>query len=404
MKIIIISTGKELLRGIIADTNGAWMAATLDAAGFSVDRILIVDDDLEEMTRTLKKAFSSYDLTIVGGGLGPTDDDLTAEAAALAASIPLKHNESAEMQVRARFERIGREMAEINLKQALLPEGCEVLANPRGTAPGFALDTVSGRAVFLPGPPREMKPMFERYVVAQLPQAENRSRAVLRCFSRGESDVQAALKPLVEKHPDISWSYRATFPELVLTLTGPSEHAVGAARDATLEILGPAVFATEDIDLAAALGKILTEKSLTLATAESCTGGQIGHRITETPGSSAYFRGGIIAYDNDIKANVLGVNREILDTKGAVNQEVVEAMAAGARQVLDADVGIAVSGIAGPTGGTPDKPVGLVHIAVAHPGGIVHGQKTFTGYNRTRVKRISAWTAMWTAFRALKED
>jgi nicotinamide-nucleotide amidase len=212
------------------------------------------------------------------------------------------------------------------------------------------------------------------------------------------------MKPVVKEYPDIRWSYRASFPELCLTLEGPDAQTVKLAGQKVDEALGKAVFAREDINLPTALGKALREKSLTLATAESCTGGQIGHLITETPGSSEYFRGGIIAYNNDIKETLLGVNREILDSKGAVSKEVVLAMAEGVRKSLKADVGIAVSGIAGPTGGTQDKPVGLVHFAASHPNGIEHRQKTFPGYNRSRVKRISAWTAMWVAFRAIMED
>ncbi len=405
MKIGIISTGDELLRGMIADTNAAWMASRLDERGYSVDRIITVGDDLDMLGAVLKDAYNEYELVIVGGGLGPTEDDLTAQAAARAAGCSIVRNEEAAAMVRAVFEHIQRPMAEINLKQADLPEGCTVLTNPNGTAPGFAVGTSRGRAVFLPGVPRELKPMFDQHVLGSLKeQGQARHRAVFRCFGRGESDVQTALAPIAASLPSVRWSYRSTFPEIGVTVSSMSEEDLREAGQSILAELGKSVFAKEEAALPEALGKLLLSRGCTIGTAESCTGGLIGHVITDVAGSSDYFRGGIIAYDNAVKVNTLGVGADLIEANGAVSEPVVKAMAKGVRKTLGVDLGIAVSGIAGPGGGTAEKPVGLVHMAVAHSDGVDHLKRIFHGYDRLRVKRISAWVAMWMAFRVLRED
>ncbi|MCP4678862.1 MAG: CinA family nicotinamide mononucleotide deamidase-related protein [Deltaproteobacteria bacterium] len=403
MKIGIISTGDELLRGMIADTNAAWMASMLDQRGYSVSRITTVGDDMDELSAVLEDAFNEYDLVIVGGGLGPTEDDITAQAAARAAGCPVARNEEAAALVRGAFERIHRPMVEINLKQADLPDGCTVLTNPCGTAPGFAVGTSRGRAVFLPGVPRELKPMFEQHVLEALSE-QGRVRAVFKCFGRGESDIQAALTPIAASFPTVKWSYRSSFPEIGVTVSSSSEEDLRGVRQSILAELGKSVFAEDEIALPEALGRLLLSQGCTIGTAESCTGGLIGHSLTDVAGSSDYFRGGIIAYDNAVKIDQLGVGADLLEARGAVSEPVVKAMAEGVRKTLGVDLGVAVSGIAGPGGGTAEKPVGLVHLAVAHPNGVDHLKRIFHGYGRSRVKRISAWVAMWMAFRALRED
>ncbi len=410
MKIAIISTGDELLRGKIADTNGAWIASKLDERGYMVDRMITVGDDPDALSALFKEAFSEFSLVIVGGGLGPTDDDLTAGAAARAMESTITRSKKAEAQVRAAFQRIQRPMVDINLKQADLPRDCTVLENSSGTAPGFSIDTTGGTAFFFPGVPRELKPMFEKYVLPTLPgRGSATHRSVFKSFGRGESDIQAALKPIVAAFPGVGWAYRSSFPEIGVTVTAPDEETLNRVGDEVRRTLGKNIFAEEDIKLPAALGKALLERGYTLATAESCTGGLIGHSITEVAGSSEYYRGGIVAYDNDVKENTLGVDQAVLEKDGAVSEPVVRAMAEGVRASLKADVGVAVSGIAGPGGGTKEKPVGLVHFAVAHPNGahacrVEHLKRIFHGFDRTRVKQISAWVAMWMAFRALQED
>jgi nicotinamide-nucleotide amidase len=396
MRIGIISTGDELLRGEIPDGNGAWIAAEICARGHAVSRMSVVGDDLDRLTAELSTAFDEFDLLLVGGGLGPTEDDLTARAAARAAGVELVRHSEAEAQVRSAFERLGRRTNPVNLKQADLPAGCRVLPNPLGTAPGFVLDTPgAGTALFLPGVPRELKRMFELHAEQTLPAADSAGRkAVLKCFGMGESDIQAELNELPEIDDAVRLSFRASFPEIRVTIGAPTADHLDRALAAARRALGRAVYATEDIGLPAALGRALAGEGKTIATAESCTGGLIGHSLTEVPGSSTYYRGGLVAYDNEVKVSTLGVGRDLLEAHGAVSAEVASAMATGARRVVGTDLALATSGIAGPDGGSDDKPVGLVYVAVAHGGGVECKRHLFEGYSRSRVKQASAWWAM----------
>jgi nicotinamide-nucleotide amidase len=404
MKIAIISTGDELLRGATVDTNASWIAARLHERGHETSRITVIGDDLPELAAELTRGAAAADLLIVGGGLGPTDDDLTARAAASAFDRPIARVPEAATQVQAAFARLGRPMLEINLKQADLPAGCRVLENLQGTAPGFELDTDRGRAIFLPGVPRELEPMFERHVLPTLP-APDRARhtALLRCFGVGESNIQALLHELTAADPELRIAFRASFLEIGVTLRATTAAALESATARAGELLGRAVFAREEIDLPTAFGRAAAARGVTVATAESCTGGLIGHALTAVPGSSGYYRGGVVAYDNDIKIGLLGVDRALIERHGAVSEQVVTAMAAGARRALDTDLALATSGIAGPDGGTTDKPVGLVQMAVAHRGGVAHREHVFAGFTRERVKRAAAWSVMRMALDILME-
>jgi competence/damage-inducible protein CinA-like protein len=405
MKIGILSTGDELLRGAISDTNAAWMASQIDDLGLTVQQITVVGDDLNALEDALRKGFKKYDLLLVGGGLGPTDDDLTAEAAALAANCIIERNNEAVGQVRHAFERFGRPMVDINLKQADLPKDCIVLENKRGTAPGFMLETESGRTVFLPGVPHELKGMFRHHVLPVLIESSvTRKRLIFKCFGMGESNIQEALRPITVDFPDIRWGYRASFPEIGIMLTSVDGKMLEDAGRRVSKELGPAVFATEQIDLPTVLGHALAAQKKTLATAESCTGGLIGHAMTEVEGSSAYFKGAVVAYANEIKEEILGVRQSTLAECGAVSEEVVRQMAVSVKERFKVDLGLAVSGIAGPGGGTEEKPIGLVHMAVAHADGVDHKRRIFQSYGRSRVKLASAWTAMWMAFDVIRKD
>jgi nicotinamide-nucleotide amidase len=403
MRIAIINTGDELLRGALADSNAAYMAGRLHELGFGVERFVTVGDDLGVLVETYRDAFDKFDLAISSGGLGPTDDDYTAAAVAEALGAPLVRRPEAERCVRAAFERLGREMHEVNLKQALVPEGCDVLDNPNGTAPGFAVRAGRCRAFFLPGPPRELVPMFEAAVVKELPAPKERFVSAFRLFGIGESNVQAQLTGYARAHPELVFGYRAAFPEIGLRIAAPDAASRDAAAAEARRLFGDAIFAEEEIPLAEALGRALSVKGLSLAAAESCTGGLIGHELTQVPGSSAYFKGAVVAYDNEVKTRLLGVGAALLASVGAVSEEVSRAMARGAREALGADVGIATTGIAGPSGGTEAKPVGLVHFAVATRAGEAHLERLFRGYDRTRIKRASAWTAMRLALDAIRE-
>ena len=403
MRIAIINTGDELLRGALADTNAVYMAGRLHELGFQVERCVTVGDDLDILVDTFRAAFSDFELVIASGGLGPTDDDLTATAVSTATGVGLVHRPEAEAVIRARFELIGRRMDAVNLKQALLPEGCDVLDNPNGTAPGFAIRARSCRAFFLPGPPRELRPMFEAAVVPELPAPPPRFVAAFRLFGIGESNVQAALTDYAKAHPELVFGYRAAFPEIGLRVTARDALSRDAAAGEIRRLLGDAIYAEDDISLAAALGAALAAKGLTIAAAESCTGGLIGHELTQVPGASAYFKGAVVAYDNAVKAKLLGVDAALLAAKGAVSEEVARAMARGAREALGAEIAIATTGVAGPSGGTEEKPVGLVHFAVAWARGERHVERRFQGWDRTMIKRSSAWTAMRLALDAVRE-
>ncbi len=406
MKTAIISTGDELLRGVVADTNAAWMAGRLFERGLRVERIEVVGDDMEALEAVFREAFSKYDLIFVGGGLGPTGDDMTAQAAARAADLPVDRRDDAVCSIRAAFERIGRPMHDVNLKQADLPRGCRIIFNEKGTAPGFVLAVPSGTAYFFPGVPAELEAMFLD-IEQELPAvAEGARRRCVSCFGIGESDMQARLGGLSVRYPDLSFSYRASFPQNTLTLLGGDDERLDEAAEEVRKLLGHCVLEVgpHPVSVPEALGRALAERGMTAATAESCTGGLIAHSLTEHAGASAYLRGGIVAYDNAVKRSVLGVSGDDLLRYGAVSRPVVEQMARGVAQTLGADWGLATSGIAGPDGGTADKPVGLVHMAVWGPGGMRHKERIFGGMGRSRVKKISAWTTMWMALRALKNE
>ncbi len=404
MEIAIISTGNELLRGAIADTNAAWIASRLHERGLQVSRIIVAPDDHDELISVFRQAYNSFDLLIVGGGLGPTIDDMTARAAAAAADLPLVRSDDAVRRIFAVFERLGKHMNEINLKQADLPQGCEIIDNPVGTAPGFALQTGRAHAFFLPGVPVEMKPMFENCI---LPTLEDRRSgqhtSTFKCYGMGESDIQAALAEFPASHPGIELAFRPSFPEISITFRAQNAATLDAALAHARQILKGTVFAWEDIDIPTALGRALLDKQFTMAVAESCTGGLIGHEITQVPGSSAYFKGAIVSYDNNVKIDLLGVDRQLILDHGAVSAQVATAMAKRARTLLHSDIALATSGVAGPDGGTEEKPVGLVHIAVAHEGGIEHREHLFKGYDRARVKKAAAWIAMQMALNIISE-
>ncbi len=405
MEIAIISTGNELLRGAIADTNAAWIASRLHERGLDVSRIIVAPDDHDGLVSVFRQAYGSFDLLVVGGGLGPTVDDITARAAAAAADLPLVRSDDAVRRISAVFKRLGKHMNEINLKQADLPQGCEIVDNPVGTAPGFALRTGRAHAFFLPGVPVEMKPMFENSILPILEdQSSKQHISTFKCYGMGESDIQAALAEFPASHPGIELAFRPSFPEISITFRAPNAATLDAALAHARKTLKGTVFAWEDINIPTALGRALLDKQLTMAVAESCTGGLIGHEITQVPGSSAYFRGAVVSYDNDVKIDLLGVDKQLILDHGAVSAQVATAMAERARTLLHSDIALATSGVAGPGGGTEEKPVGLVHIAVAHGGGIEHREHRFKGYDRARVKKAAAWMAMRMALTIILEE
>ncbi len=373
---IIVSIGDELTLGEIADTNAAWLARRLTALGLRVTRHLTLPDDLPELTRHLRAAADEVDLLLITGGLGPTDDDLTRQALADAAGVPLESSPSALEQIREFFALRGRPMPDANRRQACLPRGGVSLPNRCGTAPGIRLALARATCYALPGVPFEMRDMFERLVLPELTAraaGEVLIRRTLRCAGLPED----RLAPLVARwmHPganpavgttagmgliDIRIRARASDGEAAARLIAPVEHDLRKA-------LGDKIFGTDEDTLAAVVGRLLAERRQTLTTAESCTGGLLAKLITDVPGASRYYLGGAITYDNRLKQQLLDVSAELLREHGAVSEPVARAMAGGGARRFGSTFCLATTGIAGPSGGTPTKPVGTVHIALATP-------------------------------------
>lgn len=389
-----ISTGDEIARGRSVDSNAPWMARRAAGHGVLRSRHLAVGDDPEALAAAFGEAARRADLVVVTGGLGPTDDDHTRTAAAAAAGVPLVH-------VPALLEEIVRSLASRNLsvpessaRQAFVPEGAEPLANPVGLAPGFAMDLHGARLFFLSGVPREMESMFDAHV---LPLIRERggggAYAAVTCFGRPEALVNEDLRDLFRRR-DVSVGITATFGLIRVTAqatgAGAAEKVAGVAGEVRRRLGDLVLGADTPAEAAAAL---LIERGVTLATAESCTGGLVGAMLTDVPGISAVYPGGVVAYADGIKTGRLGVPEETLVAHGAVSEPVARAMAEGVRECFGADLGVAVTGIAGPGGGTPEKPVGLVWYALAAPDGVRALERRLPG-DREFVRRVSAHTAL----------
>ena len=403
MRITVLSIGDELLRGEIVDTNFAHIAARCYDIGLPVEAHHTAGDDTEAIAAALGELTASSDALIVTGGLGPTSDDLTAAAAAQACGMALERNEAALAHLKAMAGRFGGDLPPANEKQALIPAGAGLVPNPLGTACGFSVDLSGCRCFFLPGVPREMARMVDETVLPEL-LALNREPRVFRTrvftvFGPSEAELGARLEGALPGRGDVTIAYCVSFPEILVKLraAGGSEAAVEAALDAAAKVmrplLGEDLVAEGDEGLDAALARLLRERGVTLSLAESCTGGLLASRITAVAGSSAYFLEGAVTYANVAKVRVLGVPEPLLAEKGAVSPETAEAMATGMRRAAGSDLALAVTGIAGPDGGTPDKPVGTVFIALAAPGGCRVRHCLFRG-SREEIRTLTAYTAL----------
>lgn len=400
MTVAVVSIGTEITRGELVDTNSQWLADRLTELGHRVVEMATVDDDPGRIGATVQRLSGAHDVIVATGGLGPTTDDLTASAVAQLLGLPLERNEVALRDVRQRLAARGRELTPSNAKQANLPAGSEVLPNRIGTAPGFAVTVGSARAFFLPGVPAEMSTMFDEEVVPRLPRPHGHRCAVrLRCFGLPESEVNDQLAGIESQHR-VVLGYRAAFPEIEIKVLAEGETAeetharCRAAADAVKARLGPKyLYGEGDVSLASAVGELLRDSGWTLGLAESCTGGLVSELITRIPGSSAYFLGGVCSYANSAKCHLLGVGADTLGDYGAVSEPVARQMAEGTRRMLECDVALAITGIAGPGGGTPEKPVGTVHWAVATPRGTRHWHRVFPG-NRDRVRWLAAYSGL----------
>ncbi len=377
MRAEIVSIGTELLLGDVTNSNAAFLARELASLGIDLYFITCVGDNPTRLEETLQKAFARSDLVITTGGLGPTSDDITREVIASAFGRPLKRDEKAEEMIRDFFARRDREMPEENLKQATLPEGAEPLFNETGTAPGFFLEVDGGKIFSLPGVPPEMKMMFRKKVRPKLIETQSgreiiHSR-VLRIFGIGESEVENRLREVIagQTNPTVAplagrgeVQVRITCKEVNKDLA--SEKIAQVAREISA-ILGNYIYGEDEDTLEGVMAVLLSQGGWTLAIAESCTGGLVGSRITDIPGASEFFRGSIVAYNDEIKRGVLGVREETLKEHGAVSEETALEMARGTRKICQSDIGVGLTGIAGPGGGTPQKPVGTVSFALVAP-------------------------------------
>jgi len=402
MKAELLAVGSELLGSLRAETNTLWLTERLLEAGVEVTTRTTVADDAALLESALRGAFSRADLVIATGGLGPTEDDLTREAAAAGLGRGLHRDPEVLDALKARFARYLRQMAPVNEKQADVIDGATVLPNPRGTAPGQRIEQ-DGRLLFLlPGPPGEMKPMFTEQVLPVVREraggAVLRTR-VLRIAAMAESDVDQAVAPVYRTftNPRTTILGAAGQVELHLTAEGRSgpeaEERIEALAAGIRQALPGRIFSEDGRELPEVVAGLLRERALTLALAESCTGGLLSARVTEVPGASAFLERSFVTYSSRAKIDELGVDAGLLERVGAVSEEVASAMAAGARRVSGTDVGVGITGIAGPDGGTPEKPVGLVYVALEGAAGTRVRRAVFPG-GRERVRYQATQVAL----------
>jgi nicotinamide-nucleotide amidase len=398
----ILSTGDEVLTGQITDTNAAFLADQMGSLGFEVARHTTVGDDRAMLTAAFRQLGASADVVLCTGGLGPTLDDLTTEVAAAVLGAGLKLDEQALAYMEGLWRNRGRTMPENNRKQALLPEPAEVLRNPIGTAPGFAVKIERAWFFFMPGVPREMKQMFAEQVVPRLealrPEPAIFEVRVLRAFGLAESAIDQTLAGLPAQFPAVKLGFRAHFPEIQIKLTvkghdvAAAQATLAAAEEEVRRHIGAHVFSSGP-SLEAVVGEGLRRAGATVATAESLTGGLVAEMITQVAGSSEYFDRGFVTYTNQAKMDQLGVGEDVLREHGAVSEPCARAMAEGARTRAGTTYGVSTTGIAGPGGGTPDKPVGLAFVGLATPEHTVVRRVRWPG-QRDQVRAISAMTAL----------
>ncbi|MCX5888796.1 MAG: competence/damage-inducible protein A [Deltaproteobacteria bacterium] len=407
----IIATGAELISGRVADFNARYAARRLHEAGITVARITILGDEPPLFRELLLRALARSRFIVITGGLGATEDDLTVAAAAEALGLPLHYDEALLARLRHFLAERRIPWLERHGRLALLPEGAVVL-DPGGLACGFALKHDGVRLFFLPGVPTEMRALFDGYVLPSLMELAGDAGVVaqrtLRLFGISETQLQEVVAQIPEFREGVNVGYYPNFPENHLTLTVHGQDrqelaktldrlTAALAREVNDLLLGP-----EETPLEELVGRQLQEDGLTLALAESCTGGLIGHRLTSVAGSSDYFLGGVVSYGNEAKVDLLQVDPEVLTQFGAVSPETARDMALGARGMFGADLGLAVTGIAGPGGGSPEKPVGTVYIALATPDEVEVWHYLFHG-NREAIKILSAETALDRLRRKLKK-
>ncbi len=401
----ILATGDEIRSGALVDSNSAYISQKIEEVGVEVSRHISVGDDLDILASTFKEISNRAQIAVVTGGLGPTSDDLSAQAAASAMGVELVLDEEALKSMEAFFIKRNLPMGVSNKKQAFLPVGSRIIHNPLGTAPGFYIKINKCSFFFLPGVPFEMKTMLKNTVLLKINEllGDNRQTCIVKTISTfgiTESAAGERLAGLTDLFPDIKLGFRSKFPviQIKLYLYGKDEEKLNTKMKAVepyvLEKFGKKVFSVNDTSLEAVVGELLRSKGLTLAIAESCTGGLVSHLITNQPGSSDYFLFSGVTYSNKSKINLLGVSEKTLEKYGAVHEETAKEMAQGARRIAGASHGIATTGIAGPGGGTEDKPVGTICIGMATPDGVKGYTYNFPFPKRSMNKIIFAMKAI----------
>jgi nicotinamide-nucleotide amidase len=394
----IVATGDELSNGSAVDTNSAAIAQRLFELGFEAERFVVLGDDEDALAATLLDLASRCDAVVVTGGLGPTLDDVTRAAAARAAGVDLVLSERSLEELRAWFAARSRNFPASNERQAWFPRGAKILANPHGTAPGFACE-IGGALVFaLPGPPREMQPMLEADVVPRLLHLRGAvapRAATLYLFGLAEGAFADLCGPWMARTEDPLLGVTARGGVLTARIVARGDEAAFAPRvEAFRARFAEWIFSEEDPDPAFALGRVLLEKKFSVAVAESCTGGLVAEKLTRVPGISAVFDRGFVTYSDRAKTELLGVDPALVRAKGAVSREVAEAMASGAAKSAGARLAVSVTGIAGPDGGSEAKPVGLVWFATARDGATVAHERRFGVRGRELIREFAANTAL----------
>jgi nicotinamide-nucleotide amidase len=382
MQACIVAVGSEMLTPNRVDSNSLFITERLNEIGIDVRLKMVVGDDVEELVGLLQGAMRWADVVVMTGGLGPTEDDVTREAVARVLQVPLDTDESIVVRIQERFSRRGLVMAAINRRQAMVPRGAVVLPNPNGTAPGIWMERDGTTLIALPGPPREMKPMFEAAARERLaPRAGGGGlfRRVVKITGRTESDVDARAEPIyrpwLTRHVPISTTILAVLGQIELHLTakaataGEGAAALDAAVEELCRALGDSVYSVDGRSLEVVVGEQLRTRQMSISVAESCTGGLLASRLTDVPGSSDYFDRGLVCYSNRAKVDLLGVPQSLIAESGAVSEPVARSMAEAVCKQAGSQVGVGITGIAGPGGGTPEKPVGTVVVAIVVDGG-----------------------------------
>ena len=400
LSVEILATGDELLTGQLTDTNSVWLMDRLWDLGLMVRRKTLVGDDRADLVAAIRETTARADVVVMSGGMGPTEDDLTSESVAAVLGVPLELHGPSLQAIQERFRRFGRTMTPNNDKQARFPRGAEVIPNRHGTAPGFAVRVGQAELVCLPGVPSELQGLCQEWLLpriaarlGQVPVA-----GMVKLFGVPESHADHQMRPIMDdpECAGVRFGYRAHWPEVHVKWTVPGPDAATRAeriRTRVRAVFGDQVFGEGKEELPELVVSRLAARGERVALAESCTGGLVAQLLTEVPGASAVLDVGVVAYANDIKERVVGVEGALLAVHGAVSEPVARAMAEGARRLGAATWGVGITGIAGPSGGSPEKPVGTVHVALAGPARTEAVQRLYRG-DRPRIRRQAAFEAL----------